>query len=108
MGMGGSFSRQQSSSPSYTRSYSRPSPSIRSYSYSRPTVIAPYYAPTPFFNPFGFGYGGYGGGVTVVRRGPSLFDKLFLQELHLLSFQYFPTHRHHLHLIGLQHHLLLH
>merc|ERR1719437_398421 len=70
--MGGSFSRQRSSSPSYSRSYSRPS--VRSYSYSRPTVITPYYTPSPFFNPFGFGWGPrYGGGV-VISRGPSFFD----------------------------------
>lgn len=79
--MGGSFSRQQSSSPSYSRSYSRPSPSIRSYSYSSPTVIRPYYSP--------FGYGGYGGGVTVVRRGPSFFDVIVFAGVAFTLFSVF-------------------
>merc|ERR1712157_612975 len=79
--MGGSFSRQQSSSPSYSRSYSRPSPSIRSYSYSSPTVIRPYYSP--------FGYGGYGGGVTVIRRGPSFFDVIVFAGVAFTLFSVF-------------------
>lgn len=71
--MGGSFSRP--SQPSSSRMYSSPSRSYsRSYSYSSPTVITPYYSPSPFFNPFWGPRWGYGGGGVVVSRGPSFFD----------------------------------
>merc|ERR1712174_187192 len=65
--MGGSFSRQRSSSYSPSmRTYSR-----SSISYSSTRI----YAPSPIFNPFYNPYYGYGSpGVISISRGPSIFD----------------------------------